>query len=222
MQADDPKLSEEAIQLPTSSIEQPPSLSERLLIPTLLAVMESARFGVTTFSFMVSFEAVCYAFKDLEYISVLLRDFGIIESDLRKAHPNIPATYATNSAIVAACYCGVRELVKVTRKSQDDDLMNSAIGGLFSGALLGRLQGHIDGVAGGPRGAFRYSIAFATFGTAFDYASLRSKPLLEKVRNMDSITLPVWFPIQILDEEALAKKKAEEQKLFPRLNKEES
>ncbi|KAH0928945.1 LOW QUALITY PROTEIN: hypothetical protein HID58_014672, partial [Brassica napus] len=132
-----------------------------------------------------------------------------------KAHPNIPATYATNSAIVAACYCGVRELVKVTRKSQDDDLMNSAIGGLFSGALLGRLQG-------GPRGAFRYSIAFATFGTAFDYASLRSKPFLERVRNMDSITLPVWFPIQILDEEALAKKKAEEQKLFPRLNKEES
>ncbi|KAF3581714.1 hypothetical protein DY000_02033221 [Brassica cretica] len=93
--------------------------------------------------------------------------------------------------------------------------MNSAIGGLFSGALLGRLQG-------GPRGAFRYSIAFATVGTAFDYASLRSKPFLERVRNMDSITLPVWFPIQILDEEALAKKKAEEQKLFPRLNKEES
>ncbi|KAF8088522.1 hypothetical protein N665_0538s0022 [Sinapis alba] len=136
-------------------------------------------------------------------------------SKRRKAFPNIPAMYATNSAIVAASYCGTRELVKVTRKSQDDDLMNSAIGGLFSGALLGRLQG-------GPRGAFRYSIAFATFGTAFDYATLRSKPFLERVRNMDSITLPVWFPIQILDEEALAKKKAEEQKLFPRLNKEES
>lgn len=37
MQPDDPKLSEEAIQLPTSTIEQSPSLSERLLIPTLLA-----------------------------------------------------------------------------------------------------------------------------------------------------------------------------------------
>ncbi|KAF2566368.1 hypothetical protein F2Q68_00026665 [Brassica cretica] len=35
MESEDPKLSEEAIQLP---IEQPPSLSERLLIPTLLAV----------------------------------------------------------------------------------------------------------------------------------------------------------------------------------------
>lgn len=73
-----------------------------------------------------------------------------------------------------------------------------------------------------PRGAFRYTIAFATVGTAFDYASLKSKPLLERVRNMDSITLPVWFPIQILDEEALANKKAKEQKLFTRLNKEES
>ncbi|XP_056865709.1 uncharacterized protein LOC108851536 isoform X1 [Raphanus sativus] len=191
MQPDDPKLSEEAIQLPTSTIEQPPSLSERLLIPTLLAGVTGGGVGLL--------------------------------SKRRKAHPNIPATYATNSAIVAACYCGVRELVKVTRKSQDDDLMNSAIGGLFSGALLGRLQGRILTVfAGGPRGAFRYSIAFATFGTAFDYASLKSKPLLERVRNMDSITLPVWFPIQILDEEALAKKKAKEQKLFTRLNKEES
>uniref|UniRef100_M4EFP8 Uncharacterized protein n=1 Tax=Brassica campestris TaxID=3711 RepID=M4EFP8_BRACM len=34
---EDPKFSEEAIQLPTSTIEQPPSLSERLVIPTLLA-----------------------------------------------------------------------------------------------------------------------------------------------------------------------------------------
>lgn len=81
--------------------------------------------------------------------------------------------------------------------------------------------------AGGPRGAFRYSIIFATVGTAFDYASLRAKPLIERARNMDSVKLPVWFPIQILDEEALAKKKAQEQKLFaetalPRLNKEES
>lgn len=41
-------------------------------------------------------------------------------------------------------FAGVRELVKVTRKSQDDDLMNSAIGGLFSGALLGRLQGSLS------------------------------------------------------------------------------
>ncbi|KAL1225309.1 hypothetical protein V5N11_009823 [Cardamine amara subsp. amara] len=138
----------------------------------------------------------------------------------RKVHPNIHVTYATNFAIVAACYCGARELVRVSRKSEHGDLMNSAIGGLFSGALLGRLQG-------GTRGALRYSIGFATLGTAFDYASLRAKPLLERVRNIDSVKLPVWFPIQILDEEALAKKKDQEQKLFaetalPRLNKEES
>ncbi|ESQ56425.1 hypothetical protein EUTSA_v10026882mg [Eutrema salsugineum] len=169
MESNDPKkLSEEAIQPPATPIQQAPSLSERLLIPTLLA-----------------------------------------------AHPNIPVTYATNFAIVAGYYCGARELVRVTRKSEHGDLMNSAIGGLFSGALLGRLQG-------GHRGAVRYSLAFATLGTAFDYASLRAKPILERVRNIDSITLPVWFPIQILDEEALAKKKAQEQKLFPRLNKEKS
>ncbi|CAH2079359.1 unnamed protein product [Thlaspi arvense] len=184
MKSNDPKkLPEEAIQLPTTSIQHPPSLSERLLIPTFLAGVTGGGAGLL--------------------------------SKHRKAHPNIPVTYATNFAIVAGCYCGARELVRETRKSEQGDLMNSVIGGLFSGALLGRLQG-------GPRGAFRYSIAFATLGTAFDYASLRAKLLLESVRNIDSITLPVWFPIQILDEEALAKKKAQERKLFPRLNKEES
>ncbi|XP_010527254.1 PREDICTED: uncharacterized protein LOC104804623 [Tarenaya hassleriana] len=138
----------------------------------------------------------------------------------RKAHPNIPATFATNFAIVAGCYCGAREFVRVTRKSEHDDLMNSVIGGSFSGALLGRLQG-------GPRGAFRYSLIFAVAGTAFDYATMRSKPLLQSLSNFDSLKLPEWSPIQILDEEALAKKKAREQKLFGertvgRLNKEES
>uniref|UniRef100_A0A1J3HPV3 Uncharacterized protein n=1 Tax=Noccaea caerulescens TaxID=107243 RepID=A0A1J3HPV3_NOCCA len=186
MESDDTKQNpEQSIQPPPPPppIQEPPSLSESLLIPTILAGVTGGGAGLL--------------------------------SKHRKAHPNIPVTYATNFAIVAACYCGVRELVRVTRKSEHNDLMNSAIGGLFSGALLGRLQG-------GHRGAFRYSIAFATLGTAYDYASLRAKPMLEKVRNMDSITLPVWFPIQILDEEALAKKKAQEQKLFPRLNKEES
>ncbi|CAN8268551.1 unnamed protein product [Cochlearia groenlandica] len=138
----------------------------------------------------------------------------------RKAHPNIPTVYATNYAIVAGCYCGAREFVRITRRSEHDDLMNSAIGGMFSGALLGRLQG-------GPQGAFRYSLLFATLGTACDYAVLRAKPMLESFRNMDSVKLPEWSPIQILDEEALAKKKAQEQKIFTersfgRLNKEES
>lgn len=36
---------------------------------------------------------------------------------------------------------GAREFVRITRRSEYDDLMNSVVGGLFSGALLGRLQG---------------------------------------------------------------------------------
>ncbi|CAH2052381.1 unnamed protein product [Thlaspi arvense] len=146
----------------------------------------------------------------------------------RKAYPNIPSIYTTNFAIVAGCYCaksfgfwlGAREFVRITRRSEHDDLMNSAIGGLFSGALLGRLQG-------GPHGALRYSIIFAAMGTACDYAVLRAKPMLATFRNMDSVKLPEWSPIQILDEEALEKKKAQEQRIsaersFGRLNKEET
>lgn len=64
---------------------------------------------------------------------------------------------ATNSVIVlpAFFHCvivaifflflvGARESVRITRRSEHDDLMNSAIGGLFSGALLGRLQGSLS------------------------------------------------------------------------------
>ncbi|CAD5324083.1 unnamed protein product [Arabidopsis thaliana] len=136
----------------------------------------------------------------------------------RIAHPNIRTVYAANFAIVAGCYCGARESVRITRRSEHDDLMNSAIGGLFSGALLGRLQG-------GPKGAIRYSLVFAAVGTAFDYATLKGKPILESYRNMESFKLPEWSPIKVLDEEALAKKKAHEEKIFPervlgKLNKE--
>lgn len=38
---------------------------------------------------------------------------------------------------------GAREFVRVTRKSGSDDLMNSAIAGFGTGAVLGRLQGKI-------------------------------------------------------------------------------
>ncbi|KAJ4894544.1 Mitochondrial import inner membrane translocase subunit Tim17/Tim22/Tim23 family protein [Raphanus sativus] len=138
----------------------------------------------------------------------------------RKAYPNIPTIYATNFAIVAGCYCGAREFVRITRRSAHDDVLNSTIGGLFSGALLGRLQG-------GPYGALRYSVIFAAMGTASNYAGHKAKEMLENYRNKDSIKLPEWFPVQILDEEALAKKKAREQKIFAersfgRLNKEET
>lgn len=36
---------------------------------------------------------------------------------------------------------GAREFVRVSRKAEPDDLLNSAIAGFGSGAILGRLQG---------------------------------------------------------------------------------
>lgn len=39
------------------------------------------------------------------------------------------------------CMTGAREFVRASRTSKPDDLLNSAIGGFGSGALLGRLQG---------------------------------------------------------------------------------
>lgn len=36
---------------------------------------------------------------------------------------------------------GAREFVRVSRDGKPDDLLNSAIGGFGSGAILGRLQG---------------------------------------------------------------------------------
>lgn len=105
----------------------------------------------------------------------------------------------------------------MTRKSEPDDLLNSAIGGFASGAILGRLQG-------GQAGAIKYSFMFAVAGTAMDFAILKLRPILE---SSDSLKLPEWSPIQILDEEQLAAKKAREQKLYSqttlgKLNKEDS
>ncbi|KAL9239134.1 hypothetical protein vseg_013483 [Gypsophila vaccaria] len=123
---------------------------------------------------------------------------------------HMSATYATNFAIVSATYCGAREFVRVTRRAEHDDLINSALGGFCSGALLGRLQG-------GQRGAMRYSIIFAVVGTGVDYATLKLQPLAksyyDSVKGTD-LKLPEWSPIQILDEEALAAKKAREEQLL--------
>ncbi|MQL95773.1 hypothetical protein Taro_028427 [Colocasia esculenta] len=146
---------------------------------------------------------------------------GGLLSKHRKAHgvANLCATYAANTAIVAGCYCGTREFVRKTRASEPDDLVNSMIGGFATGAVLGRLQG-------GQLGALRYSMTFAIAGTAFDYAALRLRPHL-KIPNTNW-RLPEWSPIQVLDEEALAAKRAREQQLnaqrtrLRELNKEES
>lgn len=40
-------------------------------------------------------------------------------------------------------WTGAREFVRVSRKTGPDDLVNSAIAGFGSGALLGRLQGKV-------------------------------------------------------------------------------
>ncbi|KAL6851409.1 hypothetical protein ACP4OV_020342 [Aristida adscensionis] len=132
--------------------------------------------------------------------------------------------YAANLAIAAGCYGGARELARDARASTPDDPMNSVVGGLASGAVLGRIQG-------GHFGAVKYAVTFAAVGTALDYAALKLSPqwlalkahLSEK---KDWFALPEWSPIQVLDEEALAKKKAREEKLFAqralgKFNKEE-
>ncbi|KAL8026855.1 hypothetical protein ABFX02_14G056800 [Erythranthe guttata] len=134
----------------------------------------------------------------------------------------IAATYAFNSAVVAGCYCGAREFSRVTRTGQPDDLFNSVLGGFASGTILGRLQG-------GRAGAVRYSFIFAAVGTAVDYATLELKPVITdfftEMKNEDWFKVPEWSPIRVLDEEAVAAKKAQEEQIFRRvhnLNKEDS
>lgn len=183
----------------------PPSSSfsenwkERILIPTLLAGITGGGVGLV--------------------------------SKHRKVHglANISTTYATNFSIVTGCYCGAREFVRVVRKSEPDDLVNSAVAGFGSGALLGRLQG-------GQFGAFRYSVIFAVVGTTVDFATIKLRPALsnfkesifkEKEKKPGWLKLPEWSPIQVLDEEALAAKEAREKELYARsalgkLSKEES
>ncbi|KAJ7950478.1 Mitochondrial import inner membrane translocase subunit Tim17/Tim22/Tim23 family protein [Quillaja saponaria] len=166
-----------------------------------------------------------HSWKESIFIPTLLAGLvgagtGLV-SKHRKVHglANISATYATNFAIVSGCYCGAREFVRVTRKTGPDDLLNSAIAGFGSGALLGRLQG-------GQLGAVRYSIIFAVVGTAADFATLKLKPVLgsyaESVSRAnknsgnkgDWLKWPEWLPIQVLDDEAMAAKQAREQKFL--------
>ncbi|TKY68656.1 Mitochondrial inner membrane translocase subunit Tim17/Tim22/Tim23/peroxisomal protein PMP24 [Spatholobus suberectus] len=132
---------------------------------------------------------------------------------------NVCASYATNFAIVTGCYCGAREFVTATRKTGPDDILNSAVAGFGTGALLGRLQG-------GQLGAVRYSVIFAVVGTTADFAILklkdalreRTKTIYQDIENLERsgtwLKLPEWFPIRVLDEEALAAKRAEEEQFL--------
>jgi hypothetical protein len=76
---------------------------------------------------------------------------------------------------------------------------------------------------GGHFGAVKYAVTFAAAGTALDYAALKLSPQINGKwhalkehfsGDKDWFTLPEWSPIQVLDEEALAKKRAREEKLF--------
>lgn len=80
----------------------------------------------------------------------------------------------------------------------------------------------------GPVGAARYSLMFAVVGTAADYATTKIiMPAIDELKEKgdDWFKLPEWSPIKVLDEEALAAKRAREEDIYRRvhnLNKEES
>ncbi|GJU10202.1 ethylene-responsive transcription factor-like protein isoform X1 [Tanacetum coccineum] len=146
----------------------------------------------------------------------------------RKVHglANMSATYATNLAIVTGCYCGAREIVRLSRHSEPDDLFDSAIAGFGTGALLGRLQDSASHYVGGVPGAVRYSIGIAIVGTGIDYAAIKLRPVFrnmyESVAASDEkknswFKWPEWLPIQVLDEEAQAAKRAREENLRARI-----
>ncbi|CAJ1949533.1 unnamed protein product [Sphenostylis stenocarpa] len=132
---------------------------------------------------------------------------------------NVCSSYAANFAIITGCYCGAREFVAATRDTGPDDIWNSPLAGFGTGALLGRLQG-------GQLGAIRYSLAFAVVGTAADFTFLKlkdalrdhAKTIYQDIENSKKsgtwLKLPQWFPIQVLDEEALAAKRAQEEQFL--------
>ncbi|KAG4930498.1 hypothetical protein AAZX31_17G146700 [Glycine max] len=161
----------------------------RIVIPTLLAGVAGAGAGL---------------------ISKHRRTLGLA---------TVCSNYAVNFTIVTGCYCGAREFVAATRKTGPDDILNSAVAGFGTGALLGRLQG-------GQLGAIRYSVMFAVVGTTADFAILKlkdalrdhTKTIYQHIENSKKsgtwLKLPEWFPIQVLDEEALAAKRAQEEQFL--------
>ncbi|KAJ7569033.1 hypothetical protein O6H91_01G058400 [Diphasiastrum complanatum] len=137
---------------------------------------------------------------------------------------------SANFAIAASCFCVAQELVRELRAADSEDLVNCLLGGLASGAVLGRLQG--------PRQVLPCAILFAGASTGLQYGAiklreyrlqhfLKTLPLqeaLDAISHMppktdvsDAINSeanrkwqwPEWFPIQRLDEEAAAKRAKE-------------
>ncbi|GBG91148.1 hypothetical protein CBR_g52029 [Chara braunii] len=80
--------------------------------------------------------------------------------------PPMTLQMASNFGIATICFCGAQELVRELRG--DDGLANSFLGGLGSGALLGRIHG-------GSSRALPCAILFAAVGTALHWAALELK-----------------------------------------------
>lgn len=84
-----------------------------------------------------------------------------------------------------------------------------------------------DVLLGGQAGAVRYSVIFAAVGAAVDYVTPKIKPFISKFAEEKDewLKLPEWSPIKVLDEEAVAAKRAREEQIYRNvhnLNKEES
>ncbi|KAJ0639383.1 putative mitochondrial import inner membrane translocase subunit TIM22 [Helianthus annuus] len=90
-------------------------------------------------------------------------------------------------------------------------------------------------ISGGPAGAIRYSIGIAIVGTGVDFAAIKLRPVFKNMyesvvvagdeKKKGGFKWPEWLPIQVLDEEAQAAKRAREEALRARirdLTKEES
>lgn len=139
-------------------------------------------------------------------------------------------TVGTNFLVAAACFCGAQEISRELRASEPEHWVDSVIGGLASGALLGHFQG-------GRARALPMGILFAGVGTglqlgAVQYREYRLRhflstlpsesltaephvevsPLEEKTNEDNSWRLPDWFPIRMLSPEEAAKRALEEEK----------
>jgi len=101
---------------------------------------------------------------------------------------------------------------------------------IWSVVIEARLQARkidfICEILGGQLGAIRYSVAFAVVGTTADFTFLKlknalrdhTKTIYQDIENSKEsgswFKLPEWFPVQVLDEEALAAKRAQEEQFL--------
>ncbi|XP_024360113.1 uncharacterized protein [Physcomitrium patens] len=137
----------------------------------------------------------------------------------------------TNFLIAASCFGAAQEISRELRAAEPENLIDAAVGGFASGALLGHFHG-------GRARTLPMGILFAVVGTglqlgAAEYKEYRirhflntlpSEPLIadanvevpvvkeEETTEESSWKLPDWFPIQMLSAEQAAKRAAEQEK----------